>query len=128
VKNDNGNLSTIDDYIASFPKEIQKILADLRKTIRSAAPEAEERISYQMPAFWQNGILVYFAAYENHIGFYPTARGILAFKKELARFECSKGTVRFAINKPLPLDLIRRIVKYRVGENVQKAKHALKKK
>ena len=112
---------SIDEYIAAFPEEIQKILEELRATIKAAAPEAQEKISYQMPAFALKGNLVYFAAYKNHIGFYPTASGIQAFKKELSVYEGAKGTVRFPIDKPLPLDLIRKIVKFRVAENLKKA-------
>ena len=94
----------------------------LRQTIRKAAPEAEEVISYQMPAYKLQGMLVYFAAYKNHIGFYPTGSGIFAFKKELSIYECSKGTVRFPLDKPLPLGLIGKIVKFRVKENLEKKK------
>jgi uncharacterized protein YdhG (YjbR/CyaY superfamily) len=111
--------SSIDEYIASFPAEAQKILTKLRKTVKSAAPDAQERISYQMPAFSQNGILVFFAAFKRHIGFYPTASGIRAFKKQLSTYETSKGAIRFPIDKPLPLGLIRAMVKYRVLENVK---------
>jgi uncharacterized protein YdhG (YjbR/CyaY superfamily) len=128
MKKEMGNLLTIDDYIASFPKEIQIILTALRKTISSAAPDAVEKMSYQMPTFWQNGNLVHFAAYKNHIGFYPTPRGIQAFKKELSRYEGSKGAIRFPIDKPLPLELIHKIVDYRVFENVKKDKSVSKKK
>jgi uncharacterized protein YdhG (YjbR/CyaY superfamily) len=120
--------STIDEYIALFPKEIRKILTGLRKTIRAAAPDAAERISYQMPTYWQNGNLVHFAAYKNHIGFYPTPSGIQAFKKELSDYEGSKGAIRFPIDKPLPLDLIRNIAEYRVLENAKKDKSVSKKK
>ena len=112
---------SIDEYIAAFPEEIQKILEELRATIKAAAPEAQEKISYQMPAFALKGNLVYFGAYKNHIGFYPTASGIQAFKNELSVYEGAKGTVRFPIDKPLPLDLISRIVKFRVAENLKKA-------
>jgi len=112
---------SIDEYIATFPEEIQKILEELRATIKAAAPKAQEKISYQMPAFALKGNLVYFGAYKNHIGFYPTSSGIQAFKKELSIYEGAKGTVRFPIDKPLPLDLISRIVKFRVAENLKKA-------
>jgi uncharacterized protein YdhG (YjbR/CyaY superfamily) len=111
---------TMDEYIATFPKNIQCILEELRKTIREAAPQAEEVISYQMPAFKLKGILVYFAAFKNHIGFYPTSSGVEAFKEELSSYEVSKGTIRFPINKPIPFDLVRRIVKFRVKENLAK--------
>ena len=112
---------SIDEYIATFPQEIQKMLEELRATIKAAAPKAQEKISYQMPAFALKGNLVYFGAYKNHIGFYPTSSGIQAFKKELSIYEGAKGTVRFPIDKPLPLDLISRIVKFRVAENLKKA-------
>ncbi len=113
---------TIDEYIATFPKNVQDILQDLRQVIRETVPEAEETISYQMPAFKLDGILVWFAAFKNHIGFYPKASAIEAFKKELSDYEVSKGTVRFAINKPVPFDLIRKIVKFRIRENSYKKK------
>jgi uncharacterized protein YdhG (YjbR/CyaY superfamily) len=111
----------IDDYIAEFPKEIQKKLKDLRATIKKAAPKAEEKISYAMPTFAMNGNLVHFAAFKNHIGFYPAPRAIQEFKKELAGYEGSKGTVQFPLDKPLPLSLISKIVKYRVAQNLEKA-------
>jgi uncharacterized protein YdhG (YjbR/CyaY superfamily) len=107
----------IDEYIASFPKDVQDILKDLRKAIRESAPEAEETISYGMPAFKLNSILVYFAAFKNHIGFYPTASAMIAFKKELSSYQQAKGTVRFPIGEPIPFDIVKRIVKFRVKEN-----------
>ncbi len=110
----------IDGYIASFPRGIQKILEELRVTIRKAAPEAEEVISYQMPAFKYHGMLVYFAAHKNHIGFYPTPSGIEAFKKELSVYEGAKGSVQFPIDSQLPLNLITKIVKFRVKENLER--------
>ena len=113
---------SIDEYIERFPTEIQVVLHELRDTIMKAAPEAEEIISYQIPAFRLNGNLVYFAAFKNHIGFYPTASGIRAFEKELSQFDGSTGTVRFPIGKPLPLPLVSRIVKFRVKENLTKAR------
>ena len=113
--------NSIDEYIATFPAEIQKILEELRATIKSAAPDAEEKISYQMPTFALKGNLVHFAAYKNHIGFYPAPRGIEEFKQELSIYEGAKGTVRFPIDKPLPLELISRIVKFRVAENLKNA-------
>jgi len=119
---------SIDEYIAAFPEEIQKILEELRAIIKAAAPEAQEKISYQMPAFALKGNLVYFAAYKKHIGFYPTSSGIQAFKNELSPYEGAKGTVRFPIDKPLPLDLIRKIVKFRVTENLRKAEIKASKK
>ena len=116
-----GSFNSIDEYIAMFPAEIQNKLQELRAAIKAAAPVAVEKISYQMPAFAQDGILVYFAAYKNHIGFYPTGSGIDAFKNELSIYDGSKGTVRFPIDKPLPLELISKIVKFRVAENLKKA-------
>jgi uncharacterized protein YdhG (YjbR/CyaY superfamily) len=110
-----------DEYIEGFPLHVQQVLQELRHTIRKAAPDAEERISYQMPAFFLNGVLVYFAAYKKHIGFYPTASGIAKFREELSAYKSSKGAVQFSIDKPLPLELITRIVKLRLKENLEKA-------
>ena len=121
MQSNKAGFASIDEYIASFPEETQKILEELRATIKAAAPGGEEKISYQMPAFALKGNLVYFAAFKNHIGFFPTASGIEAFKKELSIYEGSKGTVRFPIDKPLPLKLIRKIVRFRVAENLKKA-------
>jgi uncharacterized protein YdhG (YjbR/CyaY superfamily) len=120
----------IDEYIALQPLNIREELEKLRSTIRAAAPKAEEVISYQMPAFKLHGMLVYFAAYKNHIGFYPTSSSIAAFKKELVNYKTSKGTVQFPIDKPLPLALISKIVRFRVRENTlkQKEKELLKAK
>ena len=112
----------IDEYIAGFPEHTQEILEKLRDTIRKAAPEAEETMSYQMPAFKFHGMLVYFAMHKNHIGFYPTPSGIEAFKKELSIYEGAKGSIKFPIDKPLPSGLITKIVKFRVKENLEKAK------
>jgi len=109
---------TIDEYIGTFPQDLQHILNELRQTIKEAAPEAQETINYQMPTFTLNGNLVHFAAFENHIGFYPTPSGIEAFKQELSRYKGAKGSVQFPIAEPLPLPLIRRIVEYRVKENL----------
>ncbi len=108
---------TTDEYIAGFPKDVQTVLGSMRKAIKQAAPDSEEKISYQMPAFFQNGILVWYAAYKNHIGFYPKTSAIEAFKEELSGYKCSKGTVQFPINKPLPIALIKKIVKFRIAEN-----------
>jgi uncharacterized protein YdhG (YjbR/CyaY superfamily) len=120
--------TSTDEYIATFPKDIQKILKEVRATIKAAAPDAEEKIGYQMPAFALKGNLVYFAALKNHIGFYPMPSGIQAFKKELSMYEGTKGAIRFPIDKPLPLKLISKIVKFRVAENLRKAKLRSKKK
>jgi uncharacterized protein YdhG (YjbR/CyaY superfamily) len=107
---------SIDEYIASQSPEAQNILRKIRETVKKAAPEAEEAISYSMPAFKLGGILVYFAAFKNHIGFFPTARGIANFAPELSGFQTSKGTIRFPLNKPVPYDLIFRITQFRVNE------------
>ncbi|HYE69726.1 MAG TPA: DUF1801 domain-containing protein [Anaerovoracaceae bacterium] len=114
---DNKSITTIDEYIAQFSPEIQEILQSLRKVIRETAPEAGEKISYQMPTFTLNGNLVHFAAFKNHIGFYPAPSGIEAFKDKLAVYKTSKGAVQFPISKPLPFDLIKEIVAFRVLEN-----------
>ena len=114
--------STIDEYIQTFPKEIQEILEKIRQTIKEAAPGAVEAISYQIPTFKLNGNLVHFAVFRNHIGFYPASRGKEAFQKELAAFKGGKGTVQFPLDKPIPLSLIRKIVKYRIKENLKKIK------
>jgi uncharacterized protein YdhG (YjbR/CyaY superfamily) len=120
LKTPRKHYETIDEYIATFPQNIQNILQELRKTIRNSAPEAKEAISYQIPTYKLNGNLVHFAAFTNHISFFPTSSGISKFKKELSRYEISKGTVRFPINEPIPFDLIAKIVKYRVKENLEK--------
>ena len=116
------NYKNIDAYIAGFPRGTQKLLEQLRATIKKAAPLAEEVISYGMPAFKLNGMLVWFAAHTKHIGFYPRISGIAAFKKELSIYKGAKGSVQFSLDKPLPLGLITKIVKFRVTENLQKAK------
>ena len=118
----------IDEYIASFPKDIQVILEKLRTTIRKAAPDAAEIISYQIPTFTLKGNLVHFAAYKKHIGFYPTPTGIEVFKKELSAYEGAKGSVRFPLDKPIPFNLISKIVRFRVKENLERAKAKMKKK
>jgi uncharacterized protein YdhG (YjbR/CyaY superfamily) len=108
--------SSIDEYIASFPEETQKLLSQVRATIKKAAPEAGETINYGIPTFTLSGNLVHFAAFKNHIGFYPTSSGIETFRKELSVYDGSKGSVQFPIDKPLPLDLITKIVKFRIKE------------
>lgn len=118
---------TIDAYIAEFPKDIQKKLKDLRATIKKAAPKAEEKISYAMPTFALHGNLVHFAAFKNHIGFYPAPRAIEEFKKELSKYEGSKGTVQFPLDEPLPLSLVTKMVKFRVAQNMEKAASKKKK-
>jgi uncharacterized protein YdhG (YjbR/CyaY superfamily) len=119
---------SIDEYIAGFPEDIRVILEQIRTTIRKAAPEAEEKISYQMPTFTLNGNLVHFAAFKNHIGFYPTPKGIVAFKEELSVYQSGKGSVQFPINRPIPLDIIRKIVELRVIENREKGEKKSSKK
>ena len=118
----------IDEYIAAFPKGTQKLLEQLRATIRKAAPDGEEVISYKMPAYKLNGMLVWYAAYKKHIGFYPTSTPIKFFKDELSDCKTSKGAIQFPIDKPLPHRLITKIVKFRVKENLSKSKTKTKKK
>lgn len=113
--------TSIDGYIAMFPEETQKILEELRATIKAAAPDAEEKINYQIPTFFLKGNLVHFAAFKSHIGFYPTPSGIEAFKKELSIYAGAKGSVQFPIDKPMPLKLVSKIVKFRVAENLKRA-------
>lgn len=119
--------SSVDEYISNFPEETRKILEQIRTTIKNAAPKAEEVISYSMPAFKQNGILVFYAAHKNHIGFYPTSSGIGEFREELAGYNTSKGAIQFPLGKPLPLELITRIVEFRVKENAERPKTKKKK-
>ncbi len=121
------NPQTIDDYIAGFPTDIQDILQDIRATIQKTAPEAKEAISYAMPTFKLNGNLVHFAAFKNHIGFYPTPNGIEEFKEDLARYKGAKGSVQFPLDEAMPLDLISRIVKFRIAGNLAKAEAKKKK-
>jgi len=113
----------MDEYIETFPKDVQKILEEMRQTIKKAAPEAVEAISYQMPTFKLNGKnLVHFAAFKNHIGFYPIPSGIEAFKEELSLYKQGKGSVQFPMDKPIPYDLVKKIVDYRAKENLEKIK------
>jgi uncharacterized protein YdhG (YjbR/CyaY superfamily) len=118
----------IDEYIAAFPVDIQKKLKELRSAIKAAAPTAGETIKYAIPTFTQNGNLVHFAAYKNHIGFYPAPSGIEAFKKELSVYESSKGAIKFPIDEKLPLPLIKQIVKFRVQDNIARVKSKAKAK
>jgi uncharacterized protein YdhG (YjbR/CyaY superfamily) len=122
--------SNVDEYIATFPKELKHLLEGIRKAIKEAAPDAEETISYRMPAYRQNGILVYFAGFKNHIGFYALPTGHQTFKKELSVYKTGKGSVQFPLDNPLPLTLIKKIVKFRVKENIEgvKMKSAMKNK
>jgi len=113
---------TVDEYIAQFPKNVRDVLEELRQVIKEVAPNAEETIDYGIPTFKFNGNLVHFAAFKNHIGFYPTPSGIEAFKKELTTFKQSKGTVQFPLDRPIPFDLVKRIVKFRVKANASKKK------
>lgn len=113
---------TVDAYIAAFPTEVQSVLRQVRHTIRKAAPGADEGIAYGMPAYRFNGPLVYFAAFTNHLGFYATPTGHEAFQHELAPYKQGKGSVQFPLDQPMPLDLIARITKFRVKENLDKAK------
>lgn len=122
MKTPRTKFSNIDEYIASFPKETQKLLEKVRSTISDAAPEARETINYGMPTFTLNGNLVHFAAFKNHIGFYPTPSGIEAFSKDLSGYEGAKGSVKFPVNKPIPYELIFRIVQFRAKENIAKTK------
>jgi uncharacterized protein YdhG (YjbR/CyaY superfamily) len=108
--------TTIDEYIGRFPKNIQEILQQVRETIHKAAPKAEEAISYQIPTFRQNGNLVHFAAWKNHIGFYPTPSGTKEFEKELSKYHRAKGSVQFPLDEPMPLNLIAEIVKFRLKQ------------
>ncbi len=119
---------TIDEYIAAFPADRQALLQTVRATIRAAAPDAEERISYLMPAFAQHGNLVYFASLKNHVGLYPTSSGIEAFQAELEGYETTPGSVKFPVDQPLPLDLITRIVQFRVAANLANAAATVAKK
>lgn len=113
---------TIDEYIADFPPDIQAILEEIRSTIKQVAPAAEEAISYQMPTFRLHGNLVHFAAFKNHIGFYPTPTGTAKFQKALSVYQGAKGSVRFPLDQPIPYALISKIVRFRVRENLEKAK------
>jgi uncharacterized protein YdhG (YjbR/CyaY superfamily) len=118
----------IDEYISDFPVDVQVKLKKLRATIREAAPQAEEKISYQMPTFTLEGNLVHFAAYKKHIGFYPTPSGIEKFKAQLSAYKWAKGSVQFPLDQPIPYELVREIVAYRVKENLEKADAKRRKK
>lgn len=118
---DKNKATSIDAYISACPENVQQQLHQLRNTLKKLVPDAEEKISYAIPTFSLAGNLVHFAAYKNHIGFYPGASGIRNFLEELSAYETSKGTIQFPLNQPLPLDLISRIVHFRVQENLEKA-------
>ena len=122
------NFNSIDQYISRFTAEVQEILKTLRKVIKESAPDAEEKISWQMPTFVLHGNLVHFAAFKNHIGFYPAPSGVLEFQKESSEYKCAKGSIQFPITKPLPYELIRKVVKFRVEENIKLAELKLKNK
>jgi uncharacterized protein YdhG (YjbR/CyaY superfamily) len=113
-------VKTIDEYIAGFEDDIQKTLQEIRNFIKSVAPEATEKISYGIPTFYLNGNLVHFAAFKDHYGFYPTPSGIDEFEKELAPYRSGKGTLRFPVNKPLPWKIIKKVIHFRVKENLNK--------
>ena len=115
--------ANIDEYIGGFPNDVQEVLENVRMTIHKAAPDAKEKISYSMPAFEQNGIVVYFAAFKNHIGLYALPSGHSAFKEALSKHKSGKGSVQFPLNQPMPFDLITKIVKFRVQENLEKVKN-----
>ncbi len=119
---------TIDEYIVGFPPDVQEKLQKIRQTIREAAPEAQEAIKYQMPTFTLNGNLVHFAAFKTHIGFYPAPTGIEEFQAELSAYKGAKGSVQFPLDKPIPYDLISRIVRFRVDENLARAQTKARKK
>lgn len=114
------DFKTIGEYISTYPEGVQEILEKVRQTIQKAVPDAKEVISYQMPTFRLNGILVHFAAFKNHIGFYPTPSGIEAFENELSPYEGGKGSVKFPLDKPIPYALISEIATYRAKENWKK--------
>ena len=121
MKSKKARFSSIDEYIASFPKNVQKIMEQLRATINAAAPSAEEKISYQMPTFTLNSTyLVYFAGWKTHIAFYGAPRGNPEFKEDLSAYETGQGTLQFPLDKPMPLKVITKIVKFRVAENLKR--------
>jgi uncharacterized protein YdhG (YjbR/CyaY superfamily) len=112
--------TTIDEYIEQFPEDVQHILVKIRALIKELAPNVVEKISYQMPGYYLNGMLVWFAGHEHHIGFYPTGSGIEAFKAEISAYKWSKGAVQFPLDQPIPYELIRKMVKFRIVENQKK--------
>ena len=128
MRTDQAAPKNIDEYIAGFPDAVQEILQKIRMTIREAAPDAEETIKYRMPTFTLKGNLVHFAAFKKHIGFYPVPTGIEGFRNELSVYEGGKGSVKFPLDKPIPLDLIGKIVEFRVKENLERAEAKGKKK
>ncbi|NMB54439.1 MAG: hypothetical protein GYA15_07020 [Leptolinea sp.] len=121
MENTRTGTMTVDVYIAGFPEDIRLKLQEIRRVIHETAPQATEKISYQMPTFYLNGNLVHFAAFKNHIGFFPAPTGLEAFKEEIAAYPNSKGGVQFPYDRPIPFDLIRRIVEFRAAENLKKS-------
>ena len=119
---ENFNYSTVDEYINGFPKDIQEKSLEMRRVIREAAPDAEEKISYRMPAYMQNGPVAYFAAFKNHIGFYPTASSTEIFKEEFKQYKSGKGSVQFPMDNPIPLELVAKVVRFKVEENLRPKK------
>ncbi|GAB4543857.1 MAG: DUF1801 domain-containing protein [Anaerolineales bacterium] len=117
---DTPRFTSVDEYIASFPAEIQILLRQVQAAIRAAVPEAQEKISYQMPTFFLHGNIAHFAAFKRHIGFYPAPRGIEAFKEELSLYKGAKGSVQFPFDQPLPLHLIAKIARFRADENLKR--------
>lgn len=115
-------VNSIDEYISDYPQEMQVLLKKMRQAIKEAAPQAQEKIAYGIPTFTLNGNLVHFGGFKNHIGFYPAPRGIAAFEKELAPYIQGKGTIQFPIDKPIPFELVKKIVTFRVQENLAKKK------
>ncbi len=122
MENKGSKPSTIDEYIAQFPPDVQAIMNKIRATIKETAPDAQERISYGMPGFHQNGMLVWFGGRKDFIGFYPTGEGVEAFKDQLSGYTITKGAVHFPLNQPIPYDLIRKMVRHRLEENTRKKK------
>jgi uncharacterized protein YdhG (YjbR/CyaY superfamily) len=114
--------TTVDEYIASFPQDLQPVLEELRQTIKKAAPQAQEKISYGMPAFFQDGSIVYFAAWKTHVGLYGASGALEAFSEEVSPYVGEKGSLRFPLSKPIPLSLVSDIVKFGVEENLAKAR------
>lgn len=125
---ENTKIDKVEDYIASFPEDIQELLKELREAVRETAPEAMEKISYGMPTFAMDGNIIHFAAFKNHIGLYPGADGVAAFQDELKPYKTSKGTIQFSLDQPLPMNLIKRIVNYKVEENKERTRLKTEKK
>ena len=113
---------SVEEYIKQFPEDVQEKLNQIRSVILDAAKDAEETISYNMPAYKQNGVIVYFAGYKSHIGFYPTSKGVAAFAAELKEFKISKGTIQFPLDKKIPVSLVKKIVKHNLKANLSKSK------